>query len=73
MFFGRGHQAVLARALVAWHALRTGSASVREVATWFGITAATLGRGIRHYRRASPALFEKDLPGFKSGDREVEE
>jgi hypothetical protein len=71
--FGEGHQAVAARALVAWHALRSGSANVREVAAWFGVTAATLGRGIRHYRRVSPAVFEKALPGIKSEDRHVED
>ena len=71
--YGEGHQAVLGRALVAWHALRSGSGSVREVAAWFGVTAATLGRGIRHYRRGSAALFEKDLPGIQPADRGVEE
>jgi hypothetical protein len=63
VFLGRGHQAVLARALVAWHTLRSGTASVREVGTWFGVTAATVGRGIRHYRRVSPEWFERALPG----------
>jgi hypothetical protein len=72
-FFGEGHQAVLARALVAWFALRSGSASVREVARWFGVTAATLGRGIRHYRRVSPEWFEKALPGTKPDVQGVEE
>lgn len=72
-FYGEGHQAVLGRALVAWHALRSGSANVREVAAWFGVTAATLGRGIRHYRRVMPAMFEKDLPGNQPEDREMEE
>jgi hypothetical protein len=72
-FFGEGHQAVLARALVAWFAMRSGSASVREVATWFEVTAATLGRGIRHYRRASPEWFEKALPGVKPDVRGAEE
>jgi putative transposase len=72
-FFGGGRQAVLGRALVGWHALRSGSASVREVAQWFGVSAATLGRGIRHYRRASSALFEKDLSGIESENREVDE
>jgi len=72
-FYGEGHQAVLARALVAWHALRSGSASVREVAGWFGVSAATLGRGIRHYQRVSSALFEKALPGIKPDVHGVED
>jgi hypothetical protein len=64
--FTAGHQVVLARALVAWYALRSGTASVREVGTWFGVSAATLGKAIRHYRRVSPALFEKALPEIES-------
>ena len=72
-FYGEGHQAVLARALVALHALRSGSASVREVAGWFGVSAATLGRGIRHYQRVSSALFEKALPGIKPDVHGVED
>ncbi len=70
--FATDHQAVLARALVAWHSVRLGSASVREVAAWFEVSAATLGRGIRHHRRVSPALFEKTLPGIESTDRREE-
>jgi hypothetical protein len=73
VFFKKGHQAVLARALVAWHALRSGSASVREVGRWFGVSAATLGWAIRHYRQASPALFEKALPGTEAKDGKWEE
>jgi hypothetical protein len=73
VFFKKGHQAVLARALVAWHALHSGSASVREVGRWFGVSAATLGHAIRHHRLVSPALFEKTLPGIKPEDPEREE
>jgi hypothetical protein len=72
-FYGEGHQAVQGRALVAWFALRSGSGNVREVAGWFGVSAATLGRGIRHHRRVSPAMFEKDLPGIESEGGEVDE
>jgi hypothetical protein len=72
-FYGEGHQAVLGRALLAWFALRSGSGSVREVAAWFGVTAATLGRGIRRYRRVSPAMFARDLPGIRLLDQEAEE
>jgi putative transposase len=71
--FSAGRQAVLARALVAWYALRSGTASVREVGTWFDVSAATLGKAIRHHRHASPRLFEKTLPGIESTDREVED
>lgn len=64
-----GHRGVLARALVAWYAARSGTASVREVGTWFGVSGATLGKGIRHYRRVSPELFNKKfLPGIQSTD-----
>jgi hypothetical protein len=60
-----GQQAVLARALVAWYALRSGTASLRDVAAWFDVSAATLGKGLQHHRRVSPELFErKTLPGM---------
>jgi hypothetical protein len=63
------HQAVLGRALVAWYALRSRTASLREVGAWFGVSGATLGRGIRHYRRVSPELFDgKSLPGIQPVD-----
>jgi hypothetical protein len=65
--FTTGDQVVLARALVAWHAVSSGTASVREVSTWFGVSAATLGKAMRHHRRASPSLFKEALPG--SGPR----
>ena len=65
------HQAVLGRALVAWYALRSRSASLREVGAWFGVSGATLGRGMRHYRRVSPELFDgKSLPGIQPADAE---
>jgi len=63
------HQAVLGRALVAWYALRSRSASLREVGAWFGVSGATLGRGMRRYRRVSPELFgRKSLPGIQPAD-----
>jgi hypothetical protein len=66
------HQAVLGRALVAWYALRLGTASLREVGTWFQVSGATLGKGIRHYRNVSPELFErKTLPGIQPADAEL--
>jgi hypothetical protein len=67
------HQVVLARALVAWYALRSGTASVREVGSWFDVSAATLGKAIRHYRRVSPALFERAIPGVESDEEKREE
>lgn len=64
---------VFARALVAWYALRSGSATLREVAAWFEISAATLGNALRHYRHVSPALFDKTLPGIEPKDGKWEE
>ncbi|HEX3912160.1 MAG TPA: hypothetical protein VHW71_01525 [Steroidobacteraceae bacterium] len=67
--FGAGHQGVLARALVAWYAMRSGMASVREAGTWFGVSGATLGKAIRHHRSVSPELFSrKSLPGIPPAD-----
>ena len=68
------HEAVLARAIVAWHALRLGTASLRGVGTWFGVSATTLERGIRRYRQISPELFSsKSLPGVGAADPDLDD
>jgi hypothetical protein len=67
--FTASHQGVLGRALVAWYALRLGTASLREVGRWFDVSGATLGKGMRHYRSVSPELFKrKSLPGLEPVD-----
>jgi hypothetical protein len=72
--FSTGPQAVLGRALVAWYALRLGIASLREVGLWFELSGATLGKGIRHYRRVSPELFQRNsLPGIEPAEAEFDE
>jgi hypothetical protein len=64
--FAATHQGVLGRALVAWYGLRAGAATLREMGQWFSVSGATLGQGIRHYRRVVPELFEKaELAGLK--------
>lgn len=67
--FIAGSQTVLARALVAWLALNSGSATVREVGTWFDVSAAALGKAIRRYRRISPELFRVALAAFDRDHR----
>jgi hypothetical protein len=52
----------LGRALVAWFAMRSGAATLTETGKWFSVSAATLGHGIRHYRRVRPELFRRELP-----------
>jgi putative transposase len=47
----------LGRALVAWYGLRSGAATLSEMAEWFSITGATLGQSMRHHRRKAPELF----------------
>jgi hypothetical protein len=59
--YGSSHMAVLGRSLVAWYALRSGVATQTETGRWFSVSAATLGQGIRHYRRVSPELFNRNL------------
>jgi putative transposase len=72
--YSHSHEAVLARAIVAWHALRLGAASLREVGTWFEVSATTLGRGIRRYRRTSPDLFDnKSLPGVGTAESDFDD
>jgi hypothetical protein len=64
--YGHGHTAVVGRALVAWFALRYGSASLREVGMWFSVSGATIGQAVRHYRRLEHGLFgRKALPGIQ--------
>ncbi len=55
------HDGVLARSLVAWHALRTGAATLTTVGKWFSLTGATLGQSMHHYRRAMPDLFNTPI------------
>jgi hypothetical protein len=57
--------AVIGRSLIAWHGVRNGAAPLKEIAHWFGVTGATLRRGIRHYRRVAPELFSRELPGLE--------
>jgi hypothetical protein len=72
--YSGSHEAVLARAMVAWHALRLGAATLREVGTWFGVSATTLGRGVRRYREISPELFDKkSLPEVGPADPDLDD
>jgi hypothetical protein len=56
---------VLARSMVAWYGLRTGAASLSDVGRWFSVSGATVGRGMRFYRRTVPQYFGATLPGLK--------
>lgn len=53
----RYHLGVEARALVAWLATTTASASLPEVAKRLSCSPSALHRAIRHYLRLRPALF----------------
>jgi hypothetical protein len=58
----------LGRALVAWHAVRSGAATHSEVGRWFCVTGAALKRAIRHYRGVRRDLFDLAvLPGLDFG------
>jgi len=67
------HQGALARALVAWYAMRTGAAQIGTVAKWFGITSSDLRYLIRQHRRKNPQYFSKSLrelfPTLSAQDR----
>lgn len=56
------HLGALARALVAWYAMRTGAAQIGTVAGWFGVTSSDLRYLIRRHRPKSPQYFCKSLP-----------
>lgn len=55
------HQGALARALVAWYAMRTGAAQIATVSRWFGVTSSNLRYLIREHRRKSPHYFSRSL------------
>lgn len=56
------HLGALARALIAWYAMRTGTARLGAVARWFEITSSDLRYLIRTHRRKNPQYFSKSLP-----------
>jgi len=53
------HLGALARALVAWYAMRNGTAPIGTVARWFGVTSSDLRYLIRRHQRTSPHYFAK--------------
>lgn len=56
------HLGALARALVAWYAMRTGAAQIGTVAKWFGVTSSDLRYLIRRHRQKNPGYFSTPLP-----------
>lgn len=56
------HRGALARALVAWYAMRAGTAQIGSVAKWFGVTSSDLRYLIRRHRERQPHYFSKPLP-----------
>ncbi|HEV2271370.1 MAG TPA: hypothetical protein VGR92_18105 [Steroidobacteraceae bacterium] len=55
------HRGALARALVAWYAMRTGVAQIGTVSRWFGVTSSDLRYLIRRHRQLNPQHFSKPL------------
>lgn len=55
------HRGALARALVAWYAMRTGAAQIGEVGRWFGVTSSDLRYLIRRHRPRHPEYFSKPV------------
>jgi hypothetical protein len=53
------HRGALARALVAWYAMRTGAAQISTVAGWFGVTSSNLRYLIRQHRKKNPQYFSR--------------
>ena len=56
------HLGALARALVAWYAMRTGAARIASVARWFGVSSSDLRYLIHRHREINPQYFSKPLP-----------
>jgi putative transposase len=59
---------VLGRALVAWYGLRSGAATLNEMARWFSITGATLGQAMHHHRRKAPQWFQSSDSPFEKDE-----
>lgn len=55
------HRGALARALVAWYAMRTGAAQIGAVARWFGVTSSDLRYLIQRHRQRHPHYFSMPL------------
>lgn len=55
------HKGALARALVAWYAMRTGAAQIGTVSRWFGVTSSDLRYLIRRHRGKHPQYFSRPL------------
>lgn len=55
--FSPTRSGALARALVAWFGVRSGTATVAEIGRWFSVTGATLGQAIQLQRHARSDLF----------------
>ena len=55
--FSRTYTGTLGRALVAWHGIRSGAATLAEIGQWFSVTGAALGQAIRAQRLIRPDLF----------------
>ncbi len=62
--FSKTHTGALGRSLVAWYGLRSGVESLELIGKWFSVSGATLGQGIRHYRKVMPRLFNLPMPGM---------
>jgi hypothetical protein len=56
------HRGALARAIVAWYAMRTGTAQIGTVGRWFGVTSSDLRFLIREHRKKNPQYFSRPLP-----------
>jgi putative transposase len=54
----RRHRVTLARALVAWHAVRSGMGTLKNIADCLGRHPSTLTMAIAHYKKSRSALFE---------------
>jgi hypothetical protein len=64
--YSSSHTGVMGRSLVAWYGMRAGAATLKEIGEWFSVSGATLGQGIRHNRRVTPAWFAlRALPGLR--------
>ena len=65
----RGRLSLLERSLVTRYAIRSGTATLREIAGWYGVTPAALSGGIARFRRLVPELFCESLTSPAAEER----
>ncbi len=61
VIYSSTHMGAIARAVVAWCAMRTGTAKLSQVARWFGLTGSDLRYLIRQHQNTKAQFFQRAI------------